>query len=238
MKTIMYVSQVSTLPRGKNVPVDLPEIYQIARRNNSKLGVTGVLSYSNGHYLQVIEGDAEQVDQLFGTIKSDSRHTNVIKLIEVSISQRCFPKWSMRLVVSVSRDKGFRKFIQNFGHLIPNGIYGEALSFFYRSDDIEKLSSYDGKMLKLSSWPDFSKIRQTPSAIELCARLTSGQQSYDDLVSSSEFGTVDQINVLLRKFKDMGILVLSEDAEGNSQRAASKEAHGFYEKMRSFLGLG
>jgi hypothetical protein len=49
---------------------ELPELLAAARRANTKRGVTGMLAYINGNFLQVIEGDDAVIDGLFNKIKT------------------------------------------------------------------------------------------------------------------------------------------------------------------------
>ncbi|WP_019946446.1 BLUF domain-containing protein [Hymenobacter aerophilus] len=66
------------------------------RTNNSRLGITGILLYSNeGDFMQVLEGEQAQVDALFAGIELDSRHRNIIKLAAGPIGQRLFGEWAM-----------------------------------------------------------------------------------------------------------------------------------------------
>jgi hypothetical protein len=63
---------------------------------NARLGVTGVLLYSEGHIMQVLEGNVETVHALFGTIETDVRHRGVTKLADGAVPERAFADWSMR----------------------------------------------------------------------------------------------------------------------------------------------
>ncbi|NEV65158.1 BLUF domain-containing protein [Thiorhodococcus minor] len=65
------------------------------RRRNQALGVTGLLLYGNGTFLQAIEGDDEVIDELVSTILKDSRHENVQVLSRKSITEREYAEWSM-----------------------------------------------------------------------------------------------------------------------------------------------
>ena len=67
------------------------------RMNNSRLGITGLLLYSEGHILQVLEGDAEMVHQLYATIAADLRHRSVVKLADGTVPSRAFAEWSMQM---------------------------------------------------------------------------------------------------------------------------------------------
>jgi hypothetical protein len=76
-------------------PADLQALLEISRRNNTALGVTGLLLYKDGNFLQVIEGDQGGVEQLFAKISLDQRHGNVVAFFKEDIPAREFPDWSM-----------------------------------------------------------------------------------------------------------------------------------------------
>lgn len=62
---------------------------------NSSHGLTGLLLYSQGELMQVLEGSAEEIQYIFGRISGDTRHANVTKLSDGPIAQRSFAQWSM-----------------------------------------------------------------------------------------------------------------------------------------------
>lgn len=74
---------------------ELRELLSKAERNNVKLGLTGMLLYKDGNFLQVLEGQKEVVMKLAATIGADSRHKGVLVLLQGSTEERDFPDWSM-----------------------------------------------------------------------------------------------------------------------------------------------
>lgn len=66
-----------------------------ARENNQKLGVTGMMLYFDGKFIQLIEGDEKTVKQLYETIFNDPRHDRNIILREGTTENRFFSEWSM-----------------------------------------------------------------------------------------------------------------------------------------------
>jgi hypothetical protein len=78
--------------------VDQEELVAILRKckaHNPKLGITGVLCFSEGIFLQALEGGRSAVNQLYNRIASDSRHTQVELLHYEEIGERRFAGWSM-----------------------------------------------------------------------------------------------------------------------------------------------
>jgi hypothetical protein len=78
--------------------VELARILLGARRTNAALGVTGMLLYHDGAFLQVLEGDERNVKAVFERIGKDPRHRRVMILIERNIEARQFEDWSMGFV--------------------------------------------------------------------------------------------------------------------------------------------
>jgi hypothetical protein len=74
---------------------DLLNLLRYARRRNAAEGVTGLLLYQGGHFLQVLEGDPEPVRAIFKRICKDPRHGRIVVLFEEVVSERQYPDWSM-----------------------------------------------------------------------------------------------------------------------------------------------
>lgn len=76
-------------------PEMLKEMLISFRKNNEANGVTGMMLFSDGSFLQVLEGENNIIDTLIKKIKKDSRHHSVVQIAEGSITERNFGKWSM-----------------------------------------------------------------------------------------------------------------------------------------------
>jgi len=75
--------------------VELEELLKTSVRNNAAQNVSGMLIYTKGSFLQLLEGDTSTVDALFKRIGVDPRHHDVQVLIRTSIKEREFKNWSM-----------------------------------------------------------------------------------------------------------------------------------------------
>ena len=92
-------------------------ILETARIKNEKLGVTGMLLYKGGNFMQMLEGKKEDVLALFDTILLDRRHYGVVKISACEIEYRNFSNWSM----------GFKNMDDNeglpdFGHYVQESL--------------------------------------------------------------------------------------------------------------------
>lgn len=74
---------------------DLQSILQTSRRNNSQVGVTGILIYIRDTFFQLLEGPADAVEQTYLRITKDPRHQGIIKLKDFETAERHFPEWTM-----------------------------------------------------------------------------------------------------------------------------------------------
>lgn len=88
---LVYVSAATT-PFSK---ADLVALLEKARSNNQRLGITGLLLYREGDFLQLLEGEQAAVKALYRTIERDHRHSGTIVLLEEETPERLFAEWSM-----------------------------------------------------------------------------------------------------------------------------------------------
>ncbi len=87
---LLYASRaVDTSPEA------IESILSHSRVNNPASGITGILCYGAGIFLQAIEGGRMQVSELFGLIQKDPRHKDVALLHYEEIFERRFGGWSM-----------------------------------------------------------------------------------------------------------------------------------------------
>lgn len=91
---IVYISD-SCIP-AEDVSREINDICELARRENSKRNITGILFHENGYFVQALEGDEQELRQLMENIKNDPRHRRVQVLIDKPVVRRIFPDWAMR----------------------------------------------------------------------------------------------------------------------------------------------
>lgn len=87
---LLYVSRaVDTTPAA------IEAILTQSRQHNPASGITGVLCYGGGIFLQAIEGGRSTVSELYGHIQRDARHKDVELLAFEEITERRFGGWTM-----------------------------------------------------------------------------------------------------------------------------------------------
>ena len=92
---LVYQSQaISPFPAA-----ELETLLRKARTHNQAHRLTGLLLYGEEQFLQVLEGANPALEELYGRIQRDPRHTQVRTLSYLPISTRAFPDWRMGYAV-------------------------------------------------------------------------------------------------------------------------------------------
>nr|BFD58538.1 hypothetical protein CKG001_06450 [Bdellovibrio sp. CKG001]BFD61966.1 hypothetical protein BdHM001_06470 [Bdellovibrio sp. HM001] len=74
---------------------DIREILDVSRRNNTALGITGLLIFRDGFFLQLLEGAEKDVRDILNRIREDDRNYSIRVMIETESADRLFEGWSM-----------------------------------------------------------------------------------------------------------------------------------------------
>jgi hypothetical protein len=96
MKNIVYVSTAVKLMHENQ----LLDILHNSRQHNAALNISGVLLYSEGTFIQLLEGKDSVIDALYSRIETDQRHKSVVKLIDEPIAEKSFSQWLMGFAVT------------------------------------------------------------------------------------------------------------------------------------------
>jgi hypothetical protein len=91
LKSLTYTSWA----RPSISDADIEAILHSARTNNPLDGLTGVLIFNGGAFMQILEGSEQAVNDIVGRICVDKRHSNFFIRDERLIDERAFPDWSM-----------------------------------------------------------------------------------------------------------------------------------------------
>lgn len=78
--------------------VMLENILEKARIHNATLGITGILLFSDGYFVQLLEGRKRAVESLLSKIKNDPQHLGFEPLLEQEADAPIFGNWSMAYV--------------------------------------------------------------------------------------------------------------------------------------------
>jgi hypothetical protein len=91
MYSLTYISSATNLFSRD----ELRSLLSASRSNNDRAGLTGMLLYKGGNFMQVLEGDRRAVQAAQAKIMSDPRHKGIIVLLQGEVPARSFRKWSM-----------------------------------------------------------------------------------------------------------------------------------------------
>lgn len=91
MIQVTYVSRASEPFSGEQ----LLDLLLQCRANNAEQGITGMLLYGNGTFLQTIEGDEAVINPLLEQILHDGRHDDIRLLSRRSVEHRQYADWNM-----------------------------------------------------------------------------------------------------------------------------------------------
>lgn len=120
--SLVYVSTATRLFS----PDECMDLLQHSRKRDRKAGVTGMLLYDSGHFMQALEGPAGAVDALHERIQRDERHHSMITLLREPIDERRFPEWAMAFLDVNTATKEEHEAISSFLQLPPGR---EALAY-------------------------------------------------------------------------------------------------------------
>ena len=88
---LMYASRAT----AATTDADLAAILKASREHNPAEGITGLLCFADGVFVQVLEGGRNAVNARYKRIVQDERHRDVILLGYEEITERGFPGWTM-----------------------------------------------------------------------------------------------------------------------------------------------
>lgn len=133
MLSVVYVSS-ATAPFSE---AELVELLAHSREKNRRLDVTGMLLYHDGNFIQVLEGPAGAVQQLYDTIGADPRHRGVIRLLTRNIEEREFPESAMGFVnlndPALRELPGYTEFLNQPLEKCDSGMAWRLLEVFRRN---------------------------------------------------------------------------------------------------------
>lgn len=92
MYRLVYKS-FETSPFGE---ADLKKLLMHSRMRNPEAGLTGMLIYDRGTFLQMLEGDMAPLFNTYARVERDPRHKDISVLLrDPNTAERAFGHWSM-----------------------------------------------------------------------------------------------------------------------------------------------
>jgi len=125
---LMYASRATATPAD----ADLAAILRISREHNPAEGITGLLCFTDGVFVQVLEGGRNAVNARYKHIVQDRRHHDVILLGYEEITERAFPGWTMGQVNLHRLNPALVLKYSESGKLDPYAMSGGAMAALFK----------------------------------------------------------------------------------------------------------
>lgn len=124
---------------------EIINILGASQKNNLRKNITGMLLYINNHFIQLIEGEREDVNGLYKKIVTDSRHFGARILSEGVADKRFFPNWIMGFRAMNPQDLKEMAEMNGLTELSIDGILNESnphfaielLKSFYKNGELD-----------------------------------------------------------------------------------------------------
>jgi hypothetical protein len=134
---LVYYSHNSIAGSAAALEAGITDIFDVSRRNNALVDITGALMFNAGCFGQVLEGERDAVEIVFERIQRDPRHKNVHLLSFASAPARAFERWSMAFVGASVADAARYGAIAGQTGYDPSRMEGEDLFRVLRRVAIE-----------------------------------------------------------------------------------------------------
>ncbi len=119
---------------------DLEDIHRAARELNALDGITGLLVFNGTHFLQIVEGSREAIEELLERLRRDPRHTGLEVRDQHRVAQRSFPDWSMELVRVKA---GYFEAKDTIAERLPDTVPEEIRARLFRMTELISTMEFD-----------------------------------------------------------------------------------------------
>ncbi len=98
------ICYVSTAAEGLATE-ELHRLMEDSEIRNNDRDIKGVLLYSEGNFFQVLEGEKQEVIELWDQIQADPRHTNVIQIVGRDLEHKAFDGFKSDIITNQNKYK-------------------------------------------------------------------------------------------------------------------------------------
>lgn len=109
---LVYVSESTR----EFTPEELADLLRHARTANAQRGVSGMLVHHRGRFIQLLEGERDEVERLYRHIERDPRHRDSRIVWQSAVDARSFAQWSMGWLApdddAIRREPGYSLFLE------------------------------------------------------------------------------------------------------------------------------
>ena len=110
-RSILHISK-STILDENSLHREFFSINSNSNRNNKRDNITGVLAYYDDHYMQVIEGDSNDIECLVERIKKDHRNEDFHIVLDKTLNEKIYEDWNFVLTNSTQETEKFGNFLR------------------------------------------------------------------------------------------------------------------------------
>ncbi|VED90383.1 cyclic-di-GMP phosphodiesterase (plasmid) [Klebsiella pneumoniae] len=130
LTTIIYRSHAhSSISR-----TSIMKMIELANVHNIKSDVTGILIFNGIHFLQLLEGPQVQVNEIYSRICTDTRHYNIVELLNDVAPFRRFSNAGMELIdIDLHINEDCLTAILNRGTTQHQLLYNDRALRFFRT---------------------------------------------------------------------------------------------------------
>ncbi|RYY20651.1 MAG: BLUF domain-containing protein [Sphingobacteriaceae bacterium] len=122
VKYIIYLSSASMYFQAET----LEEMLNGFRIKNETNQITGLMLFSEGSFLQLLEGAEHVLDALIKKIRKDKRHHSVVQIATGTIPNRIFSDWHMCFKVALPAEfKDLKGYLDPWNPEILNKLRSE-----------------------------------------------------------------------------------------------------------------
>ncbi len=96
---------------------DIRSILSKSIKYNTHKNITGVLVYDKHYFMQLLDGDRDEVNELYNRVIQDPRHSNIRLIHYGALAGQRFTEWSMGIAYLPSFPKA--RIEANYGGFFP-----------------------------------------------------------------------------------------------------------------------
>ena len=156
MSPLRQLAYVSTISIGLTKAAER-SIVGVAKRNNRRSGLTGIIASSGRHFLQVVEGSSGAIDELFAKLLVDPRHCDVRVLFDRAVTERKYANWSMGYVFNLDLADELRSLHSGEAKMEPEELLSKYQLDEYTDVAFGRISSFG----QFTQTPEFDRPKMT-----------------------------------------------------------------------------
>ncbi|MBK5214414.1 MAG: BLUF domain-containing protein [Flavobacteriaceae bacterium] len=127
LHTLCYISNSVDLWQSPK----LEEFFSYVKTKNIFRNITGLLLYNEGTFLQVLEGEIDDINTLLSKIEKDERHNQITVIMHREINHRFFESYQTGLVLY--REEKYLKRLKSKLQLPDISKYSQSLKAILQS---------------------------------------------------------------------------------------------------------